>query len=75
MTLGKLPIPLGLSFLAFTMVIIRVLTELWMNELKSRRCRCPVTLARISWVGGETQMLIINYSRNANANPEAQAKI
>lgn len=68
MTLGKLPVPLGLSFLAFTLGIIRVLRELWISELR-------VTLARISWVGGETQILIINYHRNVNANPEAQARI
>lgn len=72
MTLGKLPIPLGLNFLAFTVGIIRILRELWLNELRVEDVR---TLARNSWVGGETQILIINYDRNVNANPEAQAKM
>lgn len=30
------------------------------NELREEHGRCPITLARIVWVGGETQILIVN---------------
>lgn len=57
--LGQVVILLDLSFLVFKIGTMMILV-VRINELREEHCRCPITLARIVWFGGETQILIVN---------------